>query len=357
MSKEDRAPVAAAPRDTPDTVKAARPRQSLAQRLRLPALRWPVAAATALVLVGVLVVGFGLGWTASRIAGPGELPNTTVEVVAAPTDAGEGTVAVPDVRGLLLVDARQALADAGLPPDAVTTTDAPAALPAGTILRQDPVGGTEGANAVTLFVAVPGTVPDVVGAPAAGAVQILQDLGTAVRQVPRYTPGTPEGTVLAVEPPAGWPLAEEVVLTVSGPPGSVYLAQLDRVEGSCAGDGAGVDGQPYDNSVVCSTSSAGSTTVYLLNRQVTSLEGVVGMADTSDPAATAAVRIVADGQVLLERTVAYGSAVPFELAVTGALRLEVSYSTAGEVPSGRLVLGDARLVGDPAGIDALDAEG
>ena len=42
---------------------------------------------------------------------------------------------MPDVRGLLLVDARQAMADAGLPPDAVTMTDAPTALAAGTILR------------------------------------------------------------------------------------------------------------------------------------------------------------------------------------------------------------------------------
>jgi hypothetical protein len=345
---------------TPGSPKAigpfAAPRRSLVDRLRLHELRRPLVVGAALVLLGVFVVGFGLGWTSSRVAGPPELPDTTVDVVAAPTDSGGAAVVVPDVRGLQLVDAQQAMADAGLSPDAVTTTDAPAALPAGTILRQDPIGGTKGARAAVLFVAVPGTVPAVVGSPVADAVQTLQDLGAAVRQEAHYTPGTAEGTVLAVEPAAGQPLSHEILLTVSGPAASVYLADIARVSGSCNSGGAGVAGEAHDHSVVCSPGSSAATTAYLLDRQVTSLEGVLGLADTSDPKATSGVRISVDGRVLLDTTVTYGAATPFTLDVTGGLRLEVTFSTSDRSSPGRLVLGDARLVGDPAGIDALDHE-
>jgi hypothetical protein len=326
----------------------------LIERLRLRRLRRPVVAGALVLLLGVFVVGFGLGWTASRVAGPSELPDTTVEVAAAPTDGGGTAVLVPDVRGLQLVDAQQAMVDAGLAPEAVTVNDAPAALPAGTILRQDPIGGTKGAAAVVLYVAVPGTVPPVVGMSAENAVQALRDLGTTVRQEARYTPGTAEGTVLGVEPAEGQPLTGEVVLTVSGPAASVYLAQIERVSGSCGSGAAGVGGEQYDHSVVCSLGSSVATTAYLIDRQVTSLEGVIGLADTSDPTASAAVRISVDGRVLLETTVTYGSATPLALDVSGGLRLEISYSTQDRSASGRLVLGDARLVRDPAGIDALD---
>lgn len=326
-------------------------------------LRWPrpgslgvrrtVVAAVIVAVVGVFVAGFGLGWTASRLAGPDELPETTVEVVAAPPAEG-AEVPLPDVRGLLLVDAQQSMADAGLTSDAVTVVDAPGALPAGTILRQDPVGGTEGASAVTLFVSVPGTVPDVVGTGAEDAVQLLRNLGGTVRQVARYSPGTPEGAVLAVDPAAGSPLPEEVVLTVSGPAASIFLAEVARAEGSCSSGRATVDGRERDHSVLCSPSTSESTTAYLLNRQVTSLEGVVGLADSSDPAATARIRIAVDDRVLLDTEVGYGTSTPIALDVTAGLRLTVSYSTANRSGSGRLVLGDVRLVGDPAGIDALD---
>lgn len=309
----------------------------------------------ALLVLGVFGTGFGLGWTASRLAGPGDLPDTTVQVVAAPTE-GTGMVTVPDVRGLPVADAQQALADAGLAPSAVTVTDAPAALPVGTILKQDPIGGTIGATAVTLYASVPGAVPDVVGTRAQDAVQTLRDLGTTVRQISRYTPGTPEGTVLAVEPAAGQPLPAEVVLTVSGPADSVFLAQVERTSGSCGTGSAAANGADFDHSVVCDPGRSPATTVYLIDRQVTRLQGVVGLDDTGDPQATIAVRVTIDGTVLLDQTVSYGTATPFDLDVSGGLRLEITYETATPESDGRLVLGDARLVGDPAGIAALDTQ-
>lgn len=315
-----------------------------------------VLAAVAVLVLGVFVAGFGLGWTASRIAGPGALPNTTVQVVAAPTQGGSGAVTLPDVRGLALADAQQAMADAGLPPGAITVTQAPAALPEGTVLKQDPIGGTTGATKVTLYAAVPGTVPPVVGQPADQAVQTLRDLGTSVRRVAKYTPGTPEGTVLAVEPAAGQPLAAEVTLTVSGPADSVFLAQITKVQGSCGSGSASVDGKTYDHSVTCSPGSSPATTAYLLNRQVTALQGVVGLSDSGDPHGTAAVRVVGDGKVLLDTTVAYGTATPLALDVSNVLRLEITYSASTPGSGTRLVLGDVRLVGDPAGIAALDSK-
>jgi hypothetical protein len=330
------------------------PPTEAAPKRRRTGRRRALLAAGLLLLLGVFATGFGLGWTSGRAVSPDALPDTKAQVVAAPAKGDSKPVTLPDVRGLQLVDAQQAMADAGLPTTGVTVKDAPAALPAGTILRQDPIGGTVGAAGVTLFVAVPGTVPPVVGTQATDALQNLEDLGASVRQVARYAPGTPEGTVLDVTPPAGAPLATEVVLTVSGPADSVFLSDVKQASGSCGTGSASVNGVKHDNSVTCSPGSGETTAAWLLDRQVTQLTGVLGVEDRSDPGTTIAVRIAVDGRVVFDQVVGYGTATPFTVDVTGVLRLEVTYSSPSTSGQRQLALGDARLVGDPAGVAALD---
>lgn len=314
-----------------------------------------LSAAAIFVVVGALVAGFGLGWTAYSINGPGALPATTVEVVAAPRGSTDGRSLLPDVRGLQAVDARQAIVDSGLPDTAISLVDAPSALPAGTVVEQDPIGGTSAATEVILFVSVPGTVPAAVGMPAEQIRQTLLDLGVRVVETVVYESTSAEGTVTAIEPASGSVLPEEVAITVSGPASSLYLSSLDPIEQRCSDDEASVNGAAYLFALVCSPGTDLEAQVYLLNRLTVSLSGTMGVDDESDPAYSGRVSVWADGRQVFTSPVRYGQSVPFEVATVGVLRLEVRLSRDDNDADGRIVLGDPLLVGGPDQIDMLDA--
>jgi hypothetical protein len=310
---------------------------------------------TLLVLSGLFAGGFAGGWSAHTLAGVPATPDTTVELVAAPPDDAAEMVLVPDVRGLLLTDARQAVVDAGTPVEGITVVEGPSALPAGTVTAQDPIGGSRGTGTATLTVAVAGTMPELAGTPATAAAQTLLDLGVRAVQTHVYDPSVAEGTVLAVDPAAGSPLAATATLTVAGPASSVFVAELDPLESACSSGEISLNGQDHEQSLYCSVRERESVQTYLLDRQATLLTGVLGITDRSDPGTSATVRIVADGVTVFESAAAYGASAPFEARVAGALRVEIRFSgTVGE-RSGEVGLGDLRAVGGPDGIDALAA--
>ncbi|MGY1740201.1 MULTISPECIES: PASTA domain-containing protein [unclassified Blastococcus] len=308
------------------------------------------------VLVGVFGSGFGSGVAFEGSVGDREpADEVTVEVAKAPSANGD-VVPLPDVRGLALTDAQQAMTDAGLDLGVVTAEDTPSALPAGTVVTQDPVGGTEGAERVTLFVAVPGVVPDLVGRTADDARTALVALGTRYQQDSVYQPGAAEGTVLAVTPPAGSPLSGTVTVTVAGAPAGVFLSDLEAIEGGCSVDEVPINGTTYADSIYCSVGQRPTTTTYLLNRLTTSLQVTVGITDGSDPNAAAHVVVYGDGRVLAVLDPVYGQSAPLDLPTAGVLRLDIEYSTTVEGSTVRLGFGDARVVGAPQDIETLDAE-
>lgn len=322
---------------------------------RLGWRRWIVAGAVLLV-VGIFGAGFGIGWATHGLVGPPALPDTTVNVISAPTAGPESDTALPDVRGLLLVDAQQALADTGLSPENIEVVSSPSAQPEGTITRQDPIGGTIAVSAVTLYVSVPGVVPEVIGTSTVTAVQTFIDLGVRVVQRQIYDPAVVEGTVIGVDPPAGSPLPTQVTLTVSGPASSVYLSALEPAESRCSAGEADINGMPFAFSVICSAGRQESTQVYLLDRRSSGMEGVIGIVDQSEPGYAADVTIVGDGQVLFTASVGYGQSVPFSVRTVGVLRLELRVSSPTPDSSGRVALGDARVIGGPDDIAVLADE-
>ncbi len=326
-----------------------------AKRRRVP---WKRIAVTgvAVLLAGVFGSGFGSGiaFESSTRDDPAT-GDVTVEVAKAPTAAGD-VVTLPDVRGLALTDAQQAITDAGLSLGVVTAQDTPSALPAGTVVTQDPVGGTEGAESVTLFVAVPGVVPDLVGRTDEEARAALVALGSRFQQDSVYQPGAVAGTVLAVDPPAGSPLTGTVTVAVASPEGGVFLSDLQAVEGGCSADEVPINGTDYANSFYCSAGQRPSTTSYLLDRLTTGLSVTVGITDGSDPDAAAHVVVYGDGRVLAVVDPVYGQALPLDVPTAGVLRLTLEYSTTVQGSTVRVGFGDARVSGAPQDIATLDAE-
>ena len=327
------------------------------RRLRavLSRRRWRIVGALVLV-AGLFLSGFFTGWSAHTLAGPPAVPDTTVELVPAPTDEDATDLLVPDVRGLTLDDARQAVADAGTPPGEIDVEEAPSALPAGTVTAQDPIGGSTGTGAVTLTVAVAGKMPDLVGQDSSDAAQTLLDLGVRAVQESVYDPDVEEGTVLAVDPAPGKPLAASATMTVAGPASSVFLAEIDATESACGTGPVALNGEDFDQSLTCSVGSSESSQVYLLDRQVAIVNGAVGITDDSDPATAAVVRVIGDGKVLWQGRARYGERAAVEVPVRGVLRLEIRWTGTNENAFGTLGLGDFRAVGSPDGVASLAAE-
>ena len=330
------------------------------KKRKLPRVPWRRFAAAALVLLalGLLAGGFAVGWVSHAALGSTG-GGTTVEVVEAPDGPDALDTALPDVRGLSVVDARQAIADVGLAAGAITTVEAPSAQAEGTVVRQDPIGGTSEAAEVTLFVAVPGKVPDLVGRSSDAADRALTELGVRIERKQVYDPTVDEGTVTGLSPAAGKPLPLVVTMSVAGPASSLYLSELQSLEGGCYAQEASINGQDYAHAVSCSPSSYDTepqVTTYLLDRRASSVEGVIGVTDDSDQGLGAAVSLVGDGRTLWSGTLRYGASTPFRADTRGVLRLEIRYRSTSEEATGSFALGDARAVGSPEDITALGAE-
>jgi eukaryotic-like serine/threonine-protein kinase len=119
---------------------------------------------------------------------------------------GAAPVAVPDVEGKQENVAQNTLQNAGF--QVQVQTDTTSTQPSGTVVNQNPVGGTKVApgSKVTIFVSGAATVPNVVGVPASSAVTLLQNDGFKVTQVTAAGPaGTTPGNVWQQTPNANTP--------------------------------------------------------------------------------------------------------------------------------------------------------
>jgi eukaryotic-like serine/threonine-protein kinase len=121
---------------------------------------------------------------------------------------GVAPVAVPDVEGQQENVAQTTLEHAGF--QVAVQTDSTSTQPSGTVVNQNPVGGTKVApgSKVTIFVSGGTNVPNVVGVPASSAVTLLQNDGFKVNQITTAGPaGTTPGTVWQQSPNANTPAA------------------------------------------------------------------------------------------------------------------------------------------------------
>jgi beta-lactam-binding protein with PASTA domain/predicted Ser/Thr protein kinase len=127
--------------------------------------------------------------------------------------SGKPVATVPDLSGLSQNDAQVALAGAGLVLGMVTS-ETSTTVPAGTVVRQDPVFDTKvdvgSAVNIVLSSGSPSpsptptvAVPDVYGMTAALATQTLSDAGLAVSTKEKGGSGQPSGTVIKVAPDVG----------------------------------------------------------------------------------------------------------------------------------------------------------
>ncbi|GAA1825472.1 hypothetical protein GCM10009682_51680 [Luedemannella flava] len=317
--------------------------------------RRPAVVPLALVLVGMFAAGAAVGWWAAVHYHPRYAPDVVVTGADAPA-AGEGTALLtPDVRGLTAAAAKQVLADAGLAAVAVRTSEQPSVAPEGTVVAQEPAAGAPIGDAVTLAVATPAKVPEVVGEDVRAAVRALQALGATVEVRRTYRPGSPIDAVLAVDPGEGATAPTHVTLTVAGPPATAYLADLPVGNSGCGSAAVVVAGLPYGHGLRCPAGAGFVDVLYVLDGHALRFDAVVGQPDAESAGRVARFSVIADGREIAAGTVRAGQTRALSLDVADVARLAIRVRAESGPTGGSLVFGDARFSAGAAAIAALRA--
>jgi hypothetical protein len=321
--------------------------------------RGQTAGLVALVGLGLFAGGLATGWYAAREWAAPYAPEVVITVAPAGSagPAGADVAAMPDLRGLSEAEARQAIADLGLGGITVETRQRPSIGAPGTVVAQDPPGGSPVGRSAVLTLAAPAVVPKVVGGDVTSATRDLQALGATVDVKRVYQAGASVDTVLAVEPAAGRPVPERVLLTVAAPPATLFLSELPSPGSDCSTDALPINGVRYERAIRCGApTGTASQAVYLLNRQAAGVQAVVGQPDTDQPGRTVHFELLGDGKVLVAGDVAYGQSRTIEVPTVNVLRLELRAQTKGGSDTsvgGSVAFGDIRVIGGADAIAAL----
>lgn len=327
-------------------------------------LRRIVIAAASLSALAILLGAIYLGWQSHEWFSPRRATYVTVTVnrpikvvKAQRNHAG----LMPNVLGLQVDTARQVLADAGVDPAAVTTTDQPYAGETGLVIDQEPASGATVSAPVKLVLSAPATMPKLVGQTVVAARDTLARIGTSAFVKTRYDAGASEGSVLETDPAEGESLSDRATLIVSEAPSSVFLTQLRSITSSCGTETLNVAGAQQKDALVCSPSQGSPSVMeYLLNGHVASFQATIGLGDRGESTVPVTFRVVVDGQPIAIRTVGFGRSRTISVPVRGALRIHleaaVGVAASSASTSVQAAWGDARLLGGRSAIDNLIAE-
>lgn len=140
-------------------------------------------------------------------------------------------------------------------------------------------------------------------------------------------------------------------------PASLYLANVRAEESSCATSKSFLmGGDPFTFGLRCSPGwSSASTSSWLTAGAVDRITGTIGIPDDEPVNSVATVQIVADGKLLKEYSLAWGT--PRKSRSTdGALKLEILVSVPEDADSVDIGLGDLILIGDPTAMSKLRSE-
>lgn len=318
--------------------------------------RLAIAGVVSLIL-GVLAAGAVLGWFVRGWVPSGGVGTTVVSVtrplqVEAP--AASGTL--PNVLGLGVDEARQAYSDAGVDASTITVESVPYVAQAGTVVEQRPPAAAElprGGDKVELVLAEPARMPDLTGMDGDEARRRLAEIGVGATTLVRYESAVEPGQVARTRPAAGAPARPDATLILSEAPSSVDLSALAPESSDCSIDSRDVDGDTFDDALICSLYDAEVAAEYAINDRVSGFEGTLGLAEGAPARARALVIVRTDGREAA-RLEATASAQPFDVRVPGGstLEIEIQREDRGDDVV-EVVLGDARIVGARSGIDEL----
>lgn len=313
-------------------------------------LRWPA------LIGGLLLAGGALTYL---LVPPMIVAETAVTVNPSDLIAAEDAEAqpMPSLLGLNRDVAQTVLADAGLQGAKLKLTEKPAAGPAAMVVAQTPAAGTDSVEEIELTVSVPAPMPALVGQSLTDGRSQLEQLGAVVEIVSQFNPSVPKNQILDTTPKPGESIPTVASLVVGDPGDALTLSAVSSIDdNSCSTvDSATVNGTSVGDSVECDSGSKVAFVEYSLSRQAAALEALVG---TDDRGGTGAARVVVfgDGRELASANVWLGHSVPIRADLNGVMRMRIDVTTADKEQNPTVILGDAKLLGLPDGLNAIAAQ-
>lgn len=321
----------------------------------VPRGRLLAASGILVLLLGVFGAGGVAGWLVhDRIQA--DRAQSMPPVIEIPMISDSISKVVPDVRGLSLNEATQALADLNITPDTITTEEVPWAGTPGLVVAQDPVVGSAFDGSLHLSISAAATVPDLLGKTQSDAMDSLLALGVQPQIERRFDPSAKTGTVIALSQEPGAPLADDLTITVADVGSSILLSTLKNANssGDCSNTKGSVNGTSYDNALACASSrnSEERVTAWILGRHGSRFTAVLGVLDTDPADSRVSVRVLADGVEVQKAEATYGAPTTIDVDVSSTLRLEVAVASPTNT---RAVLANALIKGTTDQIDLLEA--
>jgi len=296
--------------------------------------------------------GTGTGTTSSQ----GKESSTSTSTPAdspTPAKTAKPPQVEPDLVGQSYDDALRFLSPYNV---RITKKSKIAADTPGTVIAQEPVGGSPFSQSITLTLSVsPPAVPDVKGKTFDEAERQLKQLGFTLVEEPVFEDERTDGYVSEQSPPAGTENAGQVKLTVVRHPVVAYLADKAPVSKEVYQYNVGsakANGQAYSHAMSIgaygsnyssSTSTPPAVVEFDLSREYRKLVTEIALEDRSSSDANQKVEIYADGRQLAAETLTFGQTKALSLDVTKALRLRISVTSL--TGSGTVVFGDAKVQG------------
>ncbi len=213
------------------------------------------------------LIAAALGFTSAYVV---------IAVAVFPARGGPDDVTVPSLTGMTIDDATKRLEKSGFKLKQGEARPSEGA-PAGSIIEQDPLGGTVARPGITVSVVTSAgqrevVVPETRGMSRRDAERALEQAGFSVGSVTQQSSDSARGTVLATNPAAGEKVAAgAVTLVISSGPASVTLpnvtgrsyadarSTLEQIGLAVAGSGLDSASTEPAGTVVSQSPSAGRT--------------------------------------------------------------------------------------------------
>jgi hypothetical protein len=313
--------------------------------------RWPV------LCVSLILVGSGLTY----LLVPPSIVASEQPIVVDPGGLAQAQQRVaqsmPSLLGLNKDVAGAALYDAGLGDLKITMVSRPAAGPVDLVLTQKPSPGTGSVSDIELTVSTPAMMPDVMGQNLKDARAGLEALGAVVEVVKRFDPTLPKDQIVDVVPKAGEVMPTVVTLTVADPGDALTLAMVNDVDSDSCGslDSATMAGKPVTESIYCDTGEDPAYIEFAVSRNAAAFEAEIGTDDRGRTGG-ATVSVIGDGRVLSTTQVGLGISQHVVVPIGDVLRLRIEVTTGDTKQNPKVLLGDARLLGLPQGLDVIASQ-
>lgn len=314
---------------------------------------------------GVLGLGVSGGYRLAERVAEEQPDPVSIQVVAAEAstagtdEVAAGSVVMPDIVGLTVDEAMEALVDSGIPPSAVIQNQAAWVGEADRVVTQRPVHGSPDPGAVFLGVSVGAEVPDVIGLPVEQALAQLQSIGIVPLSERRYEPGVEPGTVLATDPPSGSPAPERLTITSASAPSAAYLTAIRATTRDCsARDDQEIGGRTYVAAVTCRvrpTSDEPEVQTYAIEGLADGFRATAGLIGSAADGAAARLTIKVDGTVVETIDLVPSRNASIDLPLTGAQEISFEFEVTGGEDTVDTFLGDPFFLGDPVALEVLSS--